>query len=92
MGLVCVRETVKGNRCCFCGGKSGFANLLAIFAEVSECVTKQGITDEAYPAFQKWYFTPGTLESQAVEGKMPKSSCGAALLQETRYMWYNQMY
>lgn len=78
---------VGGEKSSFCGGKTGVANLLAVFAEVSKRVTKRGVTSKAYPAFQKWFFAPGTLESQAAEGKRPNSSRRAALVQKTLQMY-----
>lgn len=73
-----MREMVGGKKCCFYWGDAGFSNLLASFAELSEDVPQQGITDKAHPALQKWLFPPGTLGSQSVDEKGLKFSHGAA--------------
>jgi len=67
---------VEGEECCICGGKSGFANLLAVFAEVGKHVNKQGITDKAYPPFQKWYFYPRHDGNPSCRGKKAEEKKG----------------
>lgn len=58
---------VKGKKCCYCGGESGFANLLAVFAEASKYVTKPVITDKEYPAFKN-----GTLPQAHYKAKLQR--------------------
>lgn len=74
MDPVCMRGMVTIKKCCFYWEESGFSNLLAGFAEVSEDVPQQGTTDKARTAFQKWHFAPGTLGSQTVDEKELKFS------------------
>lgn len=73
-----MREMLGRKKCCFYWGDPGFPNLLAGFAEVSEAVPQQGITDKAHPASQKWHFAPSTLGSQTVGDKGLELSHGAA--------------